>query len=34
MLGEAVRNTQPSVHHRPRRLPKAKKVAAVTAYVD
>jgi len=31
MLTEAVRNTQASADHRPKRLPKAKKIAAETA---
>jgi len=34
MLAEAVRNTQPSADHRPKRLPKAKRIAAGAAYVD
>jgi hypothetical protein len=34
MLAEAVRNTQPSADHGPKRLPKAKKIAAGVAYVD
>jgi len=34
MLTEAVRNTQASADHRPKRLPKAKKIAAAVAYVD
>jgi hypothetical protein len=34
MLTEAVRNTQPGAEHGPKRLPKAKDVAAATAYVD
>ena len=31
MLAEAVRNTQPSADHRPKRLPRAKKIAAGAA---
>jgi hypothetical protein len=34
MLTEAVRNTQPGADNAPKRLPKAKDVAAKTAYVD
>jgi hypothetical protein len=34
MLTEAVRNTQPGADHGPKHLPKAKDVAAKTAYVD
>jgi hypothetical protein len=34
MLAEAVRNTQPSADHGPKRLPKAKKVAAGATCVD
>jgi hypothetical protein len=34
MLAEAVRNTQPGADHGPKRLPKAKKIAASAAYVD
>jgi hypothetical protein len=34
MLAEAVRNTQPSVDQRPKRLPKTKKIAAGAACVD
>ena len=34
MLAEAVRNTQPGADHGPKRLPKAKKIAAGTACVD
>ena len=34
MLAEAVRNTQPSAEHGPKRLPKAKNIAAGAAYVD
>jgi hypothetical protein len=34
MLAEAVRNTQPSASHGPKRLPKAKKAAARAGYVD
>ena len=32
MLTEAVRNTQPSAGHGPKRLPKAKAIAAGAAY--
>jgi hypothetical protein len=31
MLAEAVRNTQPSADHAPKRLPKAKKIAAAAS---
>jgi hypothetical protein len=34
MLTEAVRNTQPSSGHGPKRLPKAKATAAGAAYVE
>jgi len=34
MLAEAVRNTQPSADLRPKRLPKAKRIAAAAACVD
>jgi hypothetical protein len=34
MLAEAVRNTQPDADHRPKRLPKAKTVAAGSARAD
>jgi hypothetical protein len=34
MLTEAVRNTQPSADHRPKRAPKATKIVAGVAYVD
>jgi hypothetical protein len=34
MLAEAVRNTQPSADQRPKRLPKAKRIAAAAACVD
>jgi hypothetical protein len=34
MLTEAVRNTQPSAGPGPKRLPKAKTIAAETACVD
>jgi len=34
MLAEAVRNTQPSADHGPKRLPRAKKIASGAAYVD
>jgi hypothetical protein len=34
MLAEAVRNTQPSADHGPKRLPKGKKIAAGAACVD
>jgi hypothetical protein len=34
MLAEAVRNTQPSADHGPKRLPKAKAIAAAAAHVD
>jgi hypothetical protein len=34
MLAEAVRNTQPSADHGPKRLPKPKSVAAAAACVD
>jgi hypothetical protein len=34
MLAEAVSNTQPSPNHGPKRLPKAKKIAARAAYVE
>jgi hypothetical protein len=34
MLTEAVRNTQPLADHGPKRLPKAKTIAAGTACVD
>jgi hypothetical protein len=34
ILAEAVRNTQPSADHGPRRPPKAKSIAAGAAYVD
>jgi hypothetical protein len=34
MLTEAVRNTQASADHGPKRLPKAKKIAAAAASVD
>jgi len=34
MLAEAVRNTQPSADHGPKRLPKAKRIAAAAACVD
>ena len=34
MLAEAVRNTQPSADHGPKRQPKAKRIAATAARVD
>ena len=34
MLTEAVRNTQPSSGHGPKRLPKAKAIAAGAAYAE
>ena len=34
MLAEAVRNTQPSADHGPKRLPKAKSIPAAAACVD
>ena len=34
MLAKAVRNTQPSADHGPKRLSKAKKIVAGAAYVD
>jgi hypothetical protein len=34
MLTEAVRNTQPSSGHGPKRQPKAKTIAAGAAYVE
>jgi hypothetical protein len=34
MLTDAVRNTQPSPEHRPKRLAKAKTIATETACVD
>ena len=34
MLTEAVRNTQPSSSHGPKRLPKAKTIAAGAAHVE
>ncbi len=34
MLAEAVRNTQPDADHGPKRLPKAKRIAAAAAGVD
>jgi len=34
MLTEAVRNTQPGTDQGPKRLPKAKKIAAGVACVD
>jgi hypothetical protein len=34
ILAEAVRNTQPIADHGPKRLPKAKKIAAGAACVD
>jgi hypothetical protein len=34
MLAEAVRNTQPSADHGPKRLPKPKRIAAAAARVD
>ena len=34
MLAEAARNTQPRADHGPKRLPKAKKIAARAAYVE
>jgi hypothetical protein len=34
MLTEAVRNTQPILEHRPKRVAKADKIAAGTASVD
>ena len=34
MLAEAVRNTQPSADHGPKRTSKAKKIVAGAAYVD
>jgi hypothetical protein len=34
MLTEAVRNTQPRLEHRPKRLAKAKTIATGTACVD
>ena len=34
MLAEAVRNTQPSADRGPKRLPKAKRIAAAAARVD
>jgi hypothetical protein len=34
MLAEAVRNTQPSADHGPKRLPKAKSIPAAVACVD
>ena len=34
MLTEAVRNTQPSADHRPKRAPKATRIVGGVAYVD
>ena len=34
MLAEAVRNTQPGAEHRPKRLSKAKTIAAEAAKAD
>jgi hypothetical protein len=34
MLAEAVRNTQPSADHGPKRQPKAKSIPAAAACVD
>jgi hypothetical protein len=34
MLADAVRNTQPSADRGPKRLPKAKNIAAGAAFVD